>query len=89
MKLKFSAVEQYGDAVVFEGAEAAGAGLDHLDLRVKALGHGVGDAVGDVVEQAWEMILQHHRDLGDRSQRGILGLLQPLVEECEIGRAHV
>jgi len=37
-------VEQDCDAVVFEGAEAAGAGLDYLDLRVEARGHGFGDS---------------------------------------------
>jgi hypothetical protein len=34
VKLELPAVEQDCDAVVFEGAEAAGAGLDHLDLQV-------------------------------------------------------
>ncbi len=55
LKLEFPAEEQDCDAVVFEEPEAAGAGLDHLDLRVEALGHGVGDSVGDVVEQACEV----------------------------------
>ena len=65
----------------FEGAESAGAGRDYLDLRVEALNYVFGDSVGEVVKHTWEMVLQHQRDLHDRSQRGFLGFLQLLVEE--------
>jgi hypothetical protein len=40
------------DAVVFEGPEVEGAGLDYQNYRVESIGHGVGDSMGDVVEQA-------------------------------------
>jgi hypothetical protein len=75
-------VKQYSDAVVSEGAEAASAGLDHLDLRVEPFGHGIGDAMRDVVEQPDLMLLEHGGHLRDRVQLTSLGLPQPAPEEC-------
>ncbi len=81
VKFKRPAVEKDCYAVVFEGPKAAGAGLDRLNLRVESLGHSVGDSMGDVVEQAWEMVMHRHRDLRNRPPRGYLGLLQRFREK--------
>ncbi len=43
--IEFTAEESDPGAIVGEAAEAAGIGLDDLDLRVEALGEGVGDGM--------------------------------------------
>lgn len=45
-------MKEDSDAVVGEGTEAAGGGLDHLDLGVESFGDGIGDAVYRIAEKA-------------------------------------
>ena len=67
--VEFSAEEEDSGAVVFEAAEAAGVGLEGLDLGVEAFGEGVGDAVLEVGEQTAEMGFERKRPFGDLLDR--------------------
>ena len=50
LKAELSAEEEDACAIILEGAEAAGIGLDGLDFTVESLGQGVGDPVAQVGE---------------------------------------
>lgn len=50
LHFKLATVEEYGDAVMDEGAEASRPRFHELYLRVEAFGHGVGDVVSAVRE---------------------------------------
>ncbi len=49
-------------AVAFEAAEAAGVGLDGLDLGVEAFGQGIGEWVSEIGQQMSQVGLERARD---------------------------
>ncbi len=74
-------MEQDSIAVVLEAGEAAGVGLDGLDLRVEALREGIGDRVGEVVEQPEQMVLQGQGGFLDGFELRTPCGGEPLLEE--------
>ena len=69
--------------IVLEAAEAAGVGLDGLDLGVEAFGDGVGDRMQEVVQQADQMPFEGEGSFLDRLQFRAAGGAEPLVEELQ------
>lgn len=63
-----SAEKKYPGAVVGEGPEAPGVGLDGPYSRVEALGQRVGYAVAEVAEQTGEVRLEGGGHLLDRKR---------------------
>lgn len=59
------------DAMVSEGAEAAGGGLDQLDLQVEAFRDVIGNPVRDPVEQAGQLVLERRCHFGDGPQGAV------------------
>ena len=59
-------MEVDGSAKAIAAAEAAGGVFDPLDLRVEALGHGVGDGPAAPVEQGAQTALERLRQPLDR-----------------------
>src|SRR6185312_4799105 len=66
VEIKTAKVEVDCCTEAFTVTEPAGCVLDPLDLRVDALGAGVGDTQDDGVEDTVEMPLDHPGDLSDR-----------------------
>ena len=60
--IESAAVEEDAEAVGGEGTEAAGCVLDGLDFAVEAFGHGVGDGMSKVGEQATQVIFERAGD---------------------------
>ena len=61
-----AAVEEDAEAVGGEETKAAGGALDGLDFTVGAFGHGVGDEMSKVGEQAAQVIFERAGDTFDR-----------------------
>ena len=79
-------VEEDGDDEAVVVAVAAGAGLDHLDPAVDALGRPVGRSQHDGVEDAPQVGADHLGDLADGRERAARRPLQP-VQPGVLGRA--
>jgi len=69
-------------AVVFEAAEAAGIGLDGLDLGVEALGEGIGDRVLEVRQKIHQMAFEGAGHGHHLRQTAALDGAVPLGEEA-------
>ena len=89
VEIEFSAVEENGDAVVLEGAEAACGRLDHLDLRVEALSDGIGDLVDGIAEQTGDVIEEHVGHFLQGTKAGGVRSPMPLIEEAAITHSGI
>ena len=89
VEIEPSEEEEDASAVVVEVAEAACGGLEGLDGGVERLGHGVGDAVVEVGEQAVQVFFEREGDLLDRLKLAAPGFLIPLGEvQLRLGQAR-
>lgn len=80
--VEVAAVEEDGDAVGREGAEAAGGAFENLDLAVEPLSDGICDPVFGVGDEVVYVALEHPGDLAHRWQLAVRGAVEPLVKEA-------
>src|SRR5881628_692724 len=81
VEVEAGAVEVDCRLEVLPVAEAAGGVPDPLDLRVQALGRGVGDAVAQIGEDVRQVRLEHPRLLDHWLESGVRRPEVPAAEE--------
>ncbi len=67
--------------------KAASIVLEGLDTAVEGFAERIGNAVGDVGEEAWEVAEQGTSDINHGFEFAAYGVLEPLVEEVA-GTGH-
>lgn len=55
-------MEEDGDSVVFKVSKASGIGLDALNHAIEALCSGISDAVFQIRDNVFEVVIDHLRD---------------------------
>ncbi len=66
VEIEPSKEEENADAVVVEVPEAAGGGFEGLDGGIECLGHGIGNPMIEILEEAEQVILERERDFLSR-----------------------
>ena len=81
IQVKPAAMKQDGGAELVTAAESKGVAFDLFDFAVEAFGAGIGDVVGDGVDNALPMVFDGMSGIAHRFQSGMGGPPVPFFEK--------